>query len=102
MVRLATLWVAGIVACLVSPFVAWGMRRLGIVDRPQKHGRKIHTHAIPFGGGWVIYLTFFGLLFFLIMARVVTFVHIPLYHIVAVWVGATVLMIGGWLDDQYQ
>ncbi|OGH64961.1 MAG: hypothetical protein A2821_00600 [Candidatus Magasanikbacteria bacterium RIFCSPHIGHO2_01_FULL_41_23] len=102
MIRLATLWMAGIVACILSPFVAWAMRRFGIIDRPQKQGRKIHDRAIPLGGGWVIYLTFFGLLFLSIVIRLVIFVEIPFYHIVAVWLGASILMIGGWFDDKYQ
>lgn len=75
---------------------------LGMVDQPQANGRKIHLQPVPLLGGLAIFLSFFLLLWFAMWAthRVApTNVSVP--QLITLFIGAVVLMIGGWLDDRY-
>jgi UDP-GlcNAc:undecaprenyl-phosphate GlcNAc-1-phosphate transferase len=78
------------------------MVRWGIIDRPVRKSRKIHARPIPLGGGWVIYLSFFIVLGIALFSRLIVFSSINVSYLVAVWVGATAIMIGGLLDDTFQ
>lgn len=99
--ELAVLIIALTVACLATPLVAWLMRRHKILDHPEAEDRKIHHKPIPLGGGLAIYLTFFGLLALGQITGVVIFHVIKLYSLLGIFIGATILMIGGLLDDTY-
>lgn len=101
MPNLSALWFAGILSCLVTPFVAVLMKRLRVLDYP-KQARKIHREPIPLGGGLAIYLTFFGLLFLAIGFGFFHFTAISVNQLIALFMGATVLMIGGLWDDAKQ
>ncbi len=98
MPNLSALWFAGIVSCLVTPLVAVVMRRFRILDYPRQE-RKIHTEPIPLGGGLAIFITFFGLLFLAVTFGFFEFRAISSSELLVIFVGATVLMIGGIWDD---
>ena len=99
MPNLTALWFAGIVSCLVTPFVAMLMSRLGIMDNPKRKSRKIHRQPIPLGGGLAIFLTFFGLLFTAMALDLVTFTSVLRSQLLAIFAGALVLIVGGLFDD---
>lgn len=86
---------------LLTPFVYLSMYKLGIMDAPRSKKRKIHKKNIPLAGGIAIYLSFF------IMVAVALYVDRQFgYQIVgrdlqALFIGGTLLMIGGLLDDKY-
>jgi UDP-GlcNAc:undecaprenyl-phosphate GlcNAc-1-phosphate transferase len=68
------------------------------MDRPTLE-RKIHEKAIPFLGGLAIFLSFFIVLF-LNIDKVLAG-NLELKHWLGVFIGASLLMIGGILDDKY-
>lgn len=101
MEELAVLIIAVVLACLVTPFVAWFMRFFGILDRPHSEARKIHGKPIPLGGGLAIYITFFGLLILGKVSGAVGFHTISLRSLMGIFCGSSVLIIGGFLDDKF-
>jgi UDP-GlcNAc:undecaprenyl-phosphate/decaprenyl-phosphate GlcNAc-1-phosphate transferase len=72
--------------------------RLGIIDAPNKE-RKMHTGNIPLFGGFAIFLAFFVVLFF--VKDKLTSGNLDIIHWLGFFVGAAILMIGGFLDDKY-
>lgn len=72
--------------------------KLGVIDKP-KGGRKIHSKATPLMGGTAIFLAFFTILFFL-QDELISGDLEP-KHWIGFFLGALVLMIGGYLDDKY-
>ncbi|MBP7992789.1 MAG: undecaprenyl/decaprenyl-phosphate alpha-N-acetylglucosaminyl 1-phosphate transferase [Candidatus Magasanikbacteria bacterium] len=95
-------FIAALISCLLTPVVALLMTKLKIVDNPRAHERKIHHGLMPLGGGLAIFLTFFGIVSVGLVSGLLTLPSIPILNLWAVFVGAAVLMIGGWLDDAYQ
>jgi UDP-GlcNAc:undecaprenyl-phosphate GlcNAc-1-phosphate transferase len=74
-------------------------RRLGVVDQPNEQ-RKIHLFATPLLGGLAIFIAFFVALYFL-HPRLLTG-NLEPRHWLGFFIGACVLMIGGFLDDKYR
>ncbi|NLZ74503.1 hypothetical protein GX917_01175 [Candidatus Falkowbacteria bacterium] len=74
---------------------------LNILDQPDEggHGRKIHRQPIPLLGGMAIFLAYFILLF--IFARHFLSGNLRWSHLLAFFIGALILVIGGALDDKY-
>jgi len=70
----------------------------GIVDKPDGN-RKKHSQATPLLGGVAIFLSFF-IVIFLSVDRVLSG-NLTLFHWLGVFVGACILMIGGFIDDKY-
>lgn len=76
---------------------------LGVLDYPdtgQPGQRKIHARAIPLLGGLAIFIAYFSLLFYFsdrFLAGDLNF-----HHLAGFFLGALVLMIGGFLDDKYK
>ncbi|MFA5318637.1 MAG: MraY family glycosyltransferase [Patescibacteria group bacterium] len=73
-------------------------QKLNIVDRPDKN-RKIHKEAIPLLGGMAIFFSFFIMLFVMrgdILAR-----GLSTTHILSFFIGALIIVIGGFIDDKY-
>ncbi len=79
-------------AFLVTPGVVQLYRKYGWLDDPHnyKHVKVTHKHAIPRGGGVVIFLA--------IVCTASVFIPID-KHLVAILLGALVLTIVGTLDD---
>ncbi len=76
------------------------MLHLRIVDSPKVAKRKIHKKTIPLGGGLALYLSFFIILFLLYWSGYVG-TSLSWKEIAALFVGGTILMIGGLIDDRY-
>jgi UDP-GlcNAc:undecaprenyl-phosphate GlcNAc-1-phosphate transferase len=77
------------------------MRYFKIVDTPKEGDRKIHKNKIPLGGGLAIFASFFivtaiALFYFNSFGKDV----VP-RHILGLFIGGLILMIGGLLDDKY-
>lgn len=96
------LGVTFLVTLLITPLVAWLMRRLRVLDRPQTEARKIHHKPIPLGGGLAIYVVFFATLFILLATNSAMRAHISWSAVLGLWGGATILMVGGFWDDKYR
>lgn len=89
-----------LLSVLLVPLIKKFALKTGVVDVPNVE-RKIHTKPIPLLGGFAVYgslvlITLFYLLFFN-----PDFHIIPLKFYIGMLVGATLLMIGGYLDDRY-
>ncbi|MCU0680290.1 MAG: epoxyqueuosine reductase QueH [Planctomycetes bacterium] len=70
----------------------------GIVDKPDST-RKIHRFSVPLLGGLAIFLSCF-LVLFLVRSELLVG-KLEWNHWLGVFVGALILMIGGFLDDKY-
>lgn len=92
---------AVIITACITPLVGKVARRFGIMDVPGEL-RKIHARPIPLLGGFA---PFVGLV--VVVGAVLWFVpvlvrpEIPLEHLIGVGIGALFLMVGGFLDDNY-
>lgn len=84
----------------LTPMIAFLMRVIGVVDRPLIK-RKIHKKNIPLGGGIAIFITFFLFLFLAVFAWGHIGKDITSTHILGIFLGGLVLMIGGFFDDKY-
>lgn len=95
----------GIIAALVSfvltPLIARVMNRIGAVDHADLEERKIHKKHTPLGGGLAIYFSFFLLTFVLILTNTIGG-DIQSRHIVGMFLGASIIMLGGFIDDKYR
>jgi len=95
-----------IIGFLLLFFVAWiltqALRKLSlrwqIVDRPDNE-RKLHRHDMPLMGGLAIFIAYFGAIF-LSLPRLLSG-DLNFNHWLFFAIGATFLMIGGFLDDKY-
>lgn len=86
--------IASLVAFLTTPIVIKYAKRLGIIDDPKKtkHPKVIHTHPTPRGGGIPIFLALF----------ISALIFLPLdKHVLAILIGALILVVMGFLDDKY-
>ena len=77
------------------------MERLNIVDRPRRQERKIHTKKIPLGGGLAIFLSFFLVAAMLARTSDLLGSDVTHTHLLALFLGGLVLIIGGIVDDTY-
>ncbi len=94
-------FIAALISCLLTPAVVLLMTKLKIVDNPRANDRKIHRGLMPLGGGLAIFVTFFGIISIGLLSGLLKLPTIPVLNLWAVFAGATVLMVGGWLDDAY-
>lgn len=83
-----------VIALVVTPLVIKLYIRAGWLDDPDNntHVKKVHTTALPRGGGLVIFAAI----------MLTTLIFIPLTpKVLAILVGATLLTVIGFLDDIY-
>lgn len=73
-------------------------QRLKILDYPKEE-RKIHKKPIPLLGGMAIFLSFF-LVLSCFYPEILSS-HVKLKHLIGIFIGSLILMIGGYLDDKY-
>ncbi len=89
---------AFVLSVIVTGLVRIVMQKYGIVDHADgKISRKIHTRSTPLGGGVALYLTFFILVLIVWMVR-------GAFNgsaLLGLFIGSTILMIGGVIDDKY-
>lgn len=77
------------------------MLRFDIVDRPVKQSRKIHTKVTPLGGGIAVFLSFFIMVFLARFALGDLGSEVITRHLIGLFLAATVLIVGGAIDDKY-
>ncbi len=85
---------SALIAYLATPVVIASAKKLGIVDDPKKHKhpKVIHTYPVPRGGGIA---TFLGIL-------ITSIFFLPLdKYLIAILLGAGVIVLLGVLDDKY-
>ena len=98
LIFLASLTLAVIFTFLVKRIAL----KFGIVDRPDTTSttsRKIHTAATPLLGGVAIFIAYFILLFAFAPRFLSGNLHWP--HLIAFFLGALIIVVGGALDDKY-
>ena len=86
--------VSTLIAFLATPLVISFSWKFGLVDDPSKytHPKVLHTHPIPRGGGLAIFISIF--------ISAILFLN-PDIHLVAMLVGALIILIMGLLDDKF-
>ena len=72
--------------------------KTNILDKPGAE-RKIHKKNIPLLGGFAVFLSFFIILFF--SREHLLAGNLEMSHWIGFFLGASVLMLGGFLDDKY-
>jgi len=85
---------------LVTPLVYYIMYRLKVVDEPRSAKRKIHKKKVPLGGGLAIFVSFFAVMLLAWQGHDIGEEVLP-KHMLAMFLGSLVLMIGGFLDDTF-
>ncbi len=88
---------AFVLAVLLTPLVIKLAYKLQLVDSPR--GRHQHQAPTPLLGGLAIFIAFFVVAAIFIGALTATKLNIG--HWLGVLIGASLLMIGGYLDDRY-
>ncbi|MFH0840707.1 MAG: MraY family glycosyltransferase [bacterium] len=91
---IATFVLAVILTLLVKKLA----QKLKVIDLPTG-GRKHHTRPVPLLGGLAIFLTFFIMVY--IFRDQLLAGNLELHHWMGVFIGAVIIMIGGFLDDKY-
>ncbi len=89
-----------ILTVILTFFIRRFAIKLNVVDVPANKVRKIHKHPIPLLGGLAIYFAFFGV-FFLYYKIFDNFYNINLNQFLGVFISASILMIGGFIDDKF-
>jgi UDP-GlcNAc:undecaprenyl-phosphate GlcNAc-1-phosphate transferase len=98
---------AFIVVFVLTLILTWAVKKLAlyfnIVDNPPagSESRKIHQKPIPLLGGLAIFLGFFFTLGIVYLWQPQIFEHLYPAQLWALFIGSTVLMLGGFLDDKY-
>lgn len=98
-------FISFILTFFLTVFLTYAVRRLAlrwnIVDIPTSE-RKIHKKPIPLLGGLAIFLAFFLVLgYYVFFTDKVLGGQILAKHLVGIFLGGLLLMIGGFLDDKY-
>lgn len=97
-------WLAG-AAVVIATGLTWIIKQLAlrwhIVDRPElaPQRKQVHTTPIPLLGGTALYLTFVMMTAYLWPE--LTQGYLLPKHLVGLWIGGGIIMLGGWLDDQF-
>ncbi|MFA5954446.1 MAG: MraY family glycosyltransferase [Patescibacteria group bacterium] len=95
---------AAVLTTAVTPFVMRFARRFHVVDDPSVEGdRRIHVTPVPLLGGvgiWLVLVICIGYLSF--FRPELIFYYIKPVQLVGFLVGASILMVGGYLDDRYK
>ncbi|MBI4280995.1 undecaprenyl/decaprenyl-phosphate alpha-N-acetylglucosaminyl 1-phosphate transferase [Candidatus Uhrbacteria bacterium] len=93
---------AGMTSFFLTPLVRNVAVKIKLFDLPERE-RKMHEKSTPLLGGLAPFLGF--LMVTVILASIRPFFileKIPLSHLVAIFLGGAVLMVGGYLDDRYR
>lgn len=99
---LAYFLISFFVSILATFLVILLMQKMKIFDRAKTKKRKIHKKDIPLGGGLAIFFSSFLLIFILFFLDIENFnIDISNKHILALFLGSVLIMIGGLLDDKY-
>lgn len=93
--------VAFILSVVFTKIVKSLANKFKILDYPEKDpGRKIHRNPIPLLGGVGLYFSFFLSLILIILLKIWPSGPISFKHLFGVFIGSTILIIGGVLDEK--
>lgn len=99
MVTYITIFVGAFLSSVILTFfVIKFSKKIGLLDLADTE-RKIHKGSIPLFGGMAIFLSFFIIAFF--WRENLLEGNLEMSHWIGVFLGAIVLMFGGFLDDKY-
>jgi UDP-GlcNAc:undecaprenyl-phosphate GlcNAc-1-phosphate transferase len=87
-----------VLAIVLTMLVRKLAQKCNVMDLPTG-GRKHHTKPTPLLGGLAIFLAFFITAYFL--RNYLLAGNLEMHHWLGVFIGAAILMLGGWLDDKY-
>ncbi len=87
-----------ILAIFFTISVKWLAKKWNIIDKPDQP-RKIHGQAVPLLGGLAVFFSFFAALF--IYRDFILDRGLIGAHLISFFIGAGILMVGGFLDDKY-
>jgi len=91
-----------LLSVVLTPVVARLAKRIGVLNYPGGHVKKIHTKPIPLLGGIAVYFAIaIPSLFSLLSSPLLTSGLITSQHYIGVLLGGLILVIGGALDDKY-
>lgn len=94
-------FVAFILSVNFTKISRWLARKFNIVDDPGREAeRRVHVKPIPLLGGLGLYLAFFVLLLVIIICDWWPSGEISLKNLIGVFIGSTILIIGGILDEK--
>ncbi len=95
---------AGIFSFVFVPMVRKLAWRLRVVDSPATaRNRKVHDEPKPLLGGLAVFFSFFLFVLLLYLWGVdFNASHIQVKHLLGIFFGGALLMIGGFLDDRYR
>jgi UDP-GlcNAc:undecaprenyl-phosphate GlcNAc-1-phosphate transferase len=88
------------VAAFATPFVRRTAIAVGAVDRPDG-GRKLHVRAVPLMGGLAVFAAVAASIAAAAWAGWLPGAHIVGKHVAGILAAATVLALGGVLDDRF-
>ncbi|MBU2542260.1 undecaprenyl/decaprenyl-phosphate alpha-N-acetylglucosaminyl 1-phosphate transferase [Patescibacteria group bacterium] len=86
----------------ITPIVRITMRSFKVVDEPKLEARKIHKKKISLGGGLAVFISFFVIIFFILIFTDKLRTDVGLNHLLGFFLGGLILMVGGFLDDKYR
>lgn len=93
---------AFVIAAFLTFPIAAGAYKLGLVDRPKAEARKIHKKKTPYGGGLVLYISFFAALAIAIWGKAIPAGSRPdVSTVLGLALGGLVLMALGFMDDKH-
>lgn len=100
----ALFFIAAALSAGVTALVRMGAARAALVDRPEAApDRKVHARPVPLAGGFAIFIAFFVLVGLLSMhPGTVTGTGILPKYLWGLFIGSSLLMIGGFLDDRFR
>ncbi|MFH0854595.1 MAG: MraY family glycosyltransferase [bacterium] len=95
-----------LIAIPATLFVKWFALKCKILDDPLKNPeRRLHTKPMPLLGGIAIFFAFFSVAgFYIFKTNRILFPtsSILLKHLIGIFIGALILMVGGFFDDKYK
>lgn len=95
-----------ILTFLLSVWVTGAVRRVALrwrfVDTPDTFGgRKSHSLPVPLFGGVAIFVSFFIAVLFLYFKGILPGGYVHSRHLLALFIGGAILIVGGILDDKF-
>lgn len=91
---------SAVLSLVFTPLVKLASIRLGLIDKPNLT-RKVHSAPTPLFGGFAVFLSFFVTVAVGLWLGGFDLSLMPIRFLIGIFLGALVLMIGGFLDDKY-
>lgn len=96
----ASFFIPFVLSLALTPAVIFFAKRKRILDFPE-YPKKLHTKPVPLLGGLAVYIAFFLTLIGAVVYGFIIDSVITPWHIIALVLGGSIIMAGGYLDDVY-